>query len=81
MVTRLLSLIEKERLARNYFPDDKVELGESFSDAVIREVKKEETGLDIYSPQLCGIGTGTTINVSMWFCFIKQVTLRETSIF
>lgn len=36
------------------FSGGHVELGESFSDAVIREVK-EETGLDIYSPQLCGI--------------------------
>lgn len=36
------------------FPGGHVEKGESFTDAVIREVQ-EETGLSIREPQLCGI--------------------------
>ena len=36
------------------FPGGHVEYGESFSTSVIREVK-EETGLDIKNPVLCGV--------------------------
>ena len=36
------------------FPGGHVELGESIVDSVIREMK-EETGLTVYQPKLCGI--------------------------
>ncbi len=36
------------------FPGGHVDFGESFTESVIREVK-EETGLEIYNPQLCGV--------------------------
>ena len=45
---------QKKDWAAITFPGGHVELGESFTDAVIREIQ-EETGLKISSPQLCGI--------------------------
>lgn len=36
------------------FPGGHIELGESIVDAVVREVR-EETGLTIYNPALCGV--------------------------
>lgn len=51
-------VLVQDRVNRNWkgltFPGGHIEKGESFTDAVIREVF-EETGLTIFSPQLCGI--------------------------
>ena len=53
--TRLLLQNRVKADWRGYtLPGGHVEKGESFTDAVIREVK-EETALTILSPQLCGI--------------------------
>ena len=51
-------ILVQDRLAKDWpgicFPGGHVDKGESFVESVIREVK-EETGLDIECPQICGI--------------------------
>ncbi len=52
------NILVQDRLREDWpgiaFPGGHVEYGESFSQSIIREVK-EETGLDIMNPILCGI--------------------------
>ena len=58
MIRRGSKVLVQDRTDPNWpgvaFPGGHVEKGESFTDAVIREVQ-EETGLIISSPRLCGI--------------------------
>ena len=58
LVTRGDELLLQNRIKKDWrgytLPGGHIEPGESFVDAVIREMK-EETGLDIANPKLCGI--------------------------
>ena len=52
------NILVQNKISRSWggviFPGGHIEYDESFNDSVIREVK-EETGLDIKNPKLCGI--------------------------
>lgn len=61
------------------FPGGHIEPGESFTDAVIREVQ-EETGLHIRSPQLCGIKDWCENQCRLLCCFIRQLVLMANYI-
>ena len=59
------------------FPGGHVEVGESFTEAVIREVK-EETGLRIASPQICGMKDWVEDGIRYVVLFYKTESLKET---
>lgn len=53
------------------FPGGHIEHNESFNDSVIREVK-EETGLDIKNPKLCGIKHWKTSKKSRYIVLLYK---------
>lgn len=68
-------VLVQEKIDKDYtgitFPGGHVEKGESFTDAVIREVF-EETGLKISSPRLCGIKDWTNDDGSRYMVLLYK---------
>lgn len=55
------------------FPGGHVEPGEAFTDSVVREVR-EETGLTIEDPRLCGVKQFQTDNDARYVVFFYRAT-------
>ena len=53
------------------FPGGHVEYGESFAQSVIREIK-EETGLDIVNPVLCGVKQFLKLDGTRYIVFLYK---------
>lgn len=69
------NVLVQERLKKDWpgitFPGGHVEHLESFHDAVVREVK-EETGLDIKHPKLCGVKQFQTKEDERYIVFLYK---------
>lgn len=69
------NVLVQERIKKDWpgitFPGGHVEYLESFHDAVVREVK-EETGLDIKHPKLCGVKQFQTKEDERYIVFLYK---------